>query len=408
MLTGKKLYDFAELVLGVGVNLQKGQGLEIVCPVEKSEVAVAFSEKAYEMGARIVNVRWSCEKTDRVNYLYAEEEALTDIPKWFVDSKNYLVKKGFCYVAINAEDPSAFKDVPSEKLAAVSKKKSKLLKAFSDEVMSNGIRWCVVSVPTESWAKKIFPAAADPVEELSFAIEKTMRLDEKNPLEAWQKHIDTLNRRAEFMNAKNFEYLHYTSANGTDLMLGLAENHVWVSAQEKAKDGVPFVANMPTEEIFTAPHKDKINGVVKSALPLSYNGQIIENFSFTFKKGKVIDFSAEKGYDVLKKLLETDAGTLSLGEAALIGKNSPIAKSGILFLNTLFDENASCHLALGKGYPTTVKGGAEMTVKELKKLGVNDSVEHVDFMIGSPDLSVTGIGYDKSETPLFVDGEWVI
>lgn len=408
MLTGKKLYDFAELVLGIGVNLQKGQGLEIVCPVEKSEVAVAFSEKAYEMGARIVNVRWSCEKTDRVNYLYAEEEALTDIPKWFVDSKNYLVKKGFCYVAIDAEDPSAFKDVPSEKLAAVSKKKSKLLKAFSDEVMSNGIRWCVVSVPTESWAKKIFPAAADPVEELSFAIEKTMRLDEKNPLEAWQKHIDTLNRRAEFMNAKNFEYLHYTSANGTDLMLGLAENHVWVSAQEKAKDGVPFVANMPTEEIFTAPHKDKINGVVKSALPLSYNGQIIENFSFTFKKGKVIDFSAEKGYDVLKKLLETDAGTLSLGEAALIGKNSPIAKSGILFLNTLFDENASCHLALGKGYPTTVKCGAEMTVKELKKLGVNDSVEHVDFMIGSPDLSVTGIGYDKSETPLFVDGEWVI
>lgn len=408
MLTGKKLYDFAELVLGVGVNLQKGQGLEIVCPVEKSEVAVAFSEKAYEMGARIVNVRWSCEKTDRVNYLYAEEEALTDIPKWFVDSKNYLVKKGFCYVAIDAEDPSAFKDVPSEKLAAVSKKKSKLLKAFSDEVMSNGIRWCVVSVPTESWAKKIFPVAADPVEELSFAIEKTMRLDKKNPLEAWQKHIDTLNRRAEFMNAKNFEYLHYTSANGTDLMLGLAENHVWVSAQERAKDGVPFVANMPTEEIFTAPHKDKINGVVKSALPLSYNGQIIENFSFTFKKGKVIDFSAEKGYDVLKKLLETDAGTLSLGEAALIGKNSPIAKSGILFLNTLFDENASCHLALGKGYPTTVKGGAEMTVKELKKLGVNDSVEHVDFMVGSPDLSVTGIGYDKSETPLFVDGEWVI
>ena len=408
MLTGKKLYDFAGLVLGVGVNLQKGQGLEIVCPVEKSEVAVAFSEKAYEMGARIVNVRWSCEKTDRVNYLYAEEEALTDIPKWFVDSKNYLVKKGFCYVAIDAEDPSAFKDVPSEKLAAVSKKKSKLLKAFSDEVMSNGIRWCVVSVPTESWAKKIFPAAADPVEELSSAIEKTMRLDEKNPLEAWQKHIATLNRRAEFMNAKNFEYLHYKSANGTDLMLGLAENHVWVSAQEKAKDGVPFVANMPTEEIFTAPHKDKINGVVKSALPLSYNGQIIENFSFTFKKGKVVDFSAEKGYDVLKKLLETDAGTLSLGEAALIGKNSPIAKSGILFLNTLFDENASCHLALGKGYPTTVKGGAEMTVKELKKLGVNDSVEHVDFMIGSPDLSVTGIGYDKSETPIFVDGEWVI
>ncbi len=408
MLSGKKLYDFAELVLTVGVNLQKNQGLEIVCPVEKSEVATAFSEKAYELGAKIVSVRWTCEKTDRINYLYASTDALTDIPRHFVDSKNYLVKNGFCYVAIAADDPFAFSDVFPDKLAAVSAKKSKLLKKFSENVMSNGIRWCVVSVPTENWAKQVFPNSAAPEEELSKAIERTMRLDKKDPLGEWQAHIDTLERRAAFLNEKNFEYLRYESSNGTDITVGLAKNHVWLSAKELAKDGVSFVANMPTEEVFTAPHKDKINGVVKSALPLSYNGQIVDGFSLTFKNGKVKAFSAEKGYDTLKHLLDTDAGTLSLGEVALIGKNSPIAQSGILFYNTLFDENATCHFALGKGYPTTVKGGSELTAKELKKLGVNDSVEHVDFMVGTADLKVTGIGYDKSETPVFVDGEWVV
>ncbi len=408
MLCGKKLYDFAALVLGVGVNLQKGQGIEIICPVEKSDVAEAFAEKAYEMGAKIVNIRWTCEKTERINYLYADKAALTDIPKWLVDSRNYLVKNGFCYVAIDADDPDAYKDVPSDKLAAVSKAKAKKLKAFSDEVMSNGIRWCVVSVPTEKWAKKLFPASTSPLEELSAAIEKTMRLDSANPYEEWKNHVATLNRRAEYLNDKNFEYLHYESSNGTNLTVGLAKNHVWLSAQEKAKDGIPFVANMPTEEVFTAPHKDKIDGIVKSSMPLSYNGQLIDGFSLTFKKGKIVDFSAKQGYDLLKKLIETDKGTLSLGEAALIGKSSPIAKSGILFLNTLFDENASCHFAFGKAYPTTVKEGEKLSLAELKALGANDSVEHVDFMIGTNDLSVIGIDYKGNKTTIFTDGDWVI
>ncbi len=408
MLKGKKLYDFAELVLRLGVNIQKGQGLEIICPVEKSDVAAAISEKAYELGAKIVSVRWSCEKTDRINYLYAEKAALEDIPAWYVDSKNYLVKKGFCYVAIAAEDPSAFKDVPSDKIAAAEIAKSKLLKSFSAKVMNNEIRWCVVSVPTENWAKQVFPDATDPQAELSLAIEKTMRLDAADPVLAWEKHVETLDRRAAFLNGKNFEYLRYKNGKGTDITVGLALNHVWISAREKGKDGVPFIANMPTEEVFTAPHRKKINGVVKSALPLIYNGQTVDGFSLTFKNGKVADYSTEKGAEVLEHLLKTDDGILSLGEVALIGKNSPIAQSKILFYNTLFDENASCHFALGKGYPSTVKGGDGMTIKELKSLGVNDSVEHVDFMIGTDDLSITGIGFDKSETPIFVDGEWVI
>lgn len=402
------LKKFAETVLKIGVNLQENQGLEIICPVEKSDVAVALTEAAYRLNAKIVNVRWECESVDRLNYLNADTETLTDVPKWFIDSKNYLVKKRFCYCAIAAEDPSAFLGVPPEKLAAAAKARGKALKNFYESVMSNGIRWCVVSVPTKNWAKKVFPNSVDPENELLGLIEKTMRLDADNPVLAWEKHIKTLNKRAEFLNSHNFEYLHFTNSIGTDFTVGLCEDHTWISAEEKAKDGLPFVANMPTEEVFTAPHRLKATGTVKSAMPLCYEGQIIDGFSLTFKNGKVVDFSAEKGYDTLKHLIETDSGTRRLGEVALIGKNSPIAKSKVLFFNTLFDENASCHIALGKGYPTTVKNSETLSKKELTKKGLNDSIEHVDFMIGTADLKIDGIKKDKTAVPLFRNGDWII
>ncbi|MBQ6980047.1 MAG: aminopeptidase [Clostridia bacterium] len=402
------LKKFAETVLKIGVNLQENQGLEIICPVEKSDVAVALTEAAYRLNAKIVNVRWECESVDRLNYLNADTETLTDVPKWFIDSKNYLVKKGFCYCAIAAEDPSAFLGVPPEKLAAAAKARGKALKNFYESVMSNGIRWCVVSVPTKNWAKKVFPNSVDPENELLGLIEKTMRLDAENPVLAWEKHIKTLNKRAEFLNSHNFEYLHFTNSIGTDFTVGLCEDHTWISAEEKAKDGLPFVANMPTEEVFTAPHRLKAKGTVKSAMPLCYEGQIIDGFSLTFKNGKIVDFSAEKGYDTLKHLIETDSGTRRLGEVALIGKNSPIAKSKVLFFNTLFDENASCHIALGKGYPTTVKNSETLSKKALTKKGLNDSIEHVDFMIGTADLKIDGIKKDKTAVPLFRNGDWII
>ncbi len=407
MLKEKKLRNFADLVLQIGVNIQKGQGLEISCPVECRKVAIALTESAYKLGAKIVNVRWNDESIDKLNYLHAETQTLTDIPKWFVASKNYLVEKGFCYVAISAEDPNAFKGVPATKLGEVAKAKSKALKKFSDCVMANGIRWCVISVPTESWAKQVFPLSKTPVNDLANAIEKTMRLDKENPVSAWKEHIAGLERRSEYLNYRNLEYLIFTSANGTNLKVGLAHDHVWLSAKEKAKDGVHFIANLPTEEIFTAPHKDKVDGIVKSAMPLIYNGQTIDKFSLTFKNGKIIDYDAEVGKDALSELIKTDAGTSRIGEVALIGKNSPIAKSGILFYNTLFDENASCHLALGKAYPTTIKNGETLTVSQLKKLGANDSVEHVDFMIGTSDLSIIGVDHKGEQTILFTDGDWV-
>ena len=408
MFNKELLKKFADLVLSIGVNLQKGQGLELACPVEKREVAEAFAEVAYSLGAKIVRIRWEDEIIDKINYSFADEQALCEIPKWFIDSKNYLIENNFCYVAIAADDPSIFKDIPSDKISAVAKARSKALKKFSDCVMANGIRWCVVSVPTPAWAKQVFKDAENAEELLEKAIIKTMRLDKENPTLEWKNHIDILDKRAEFLNNHAFSYLKFKSENGTNLTVGLADEHVWLSAKEKAKDGINFVANMPTEEIFTAPHKDRVDGVLYSSMPLCENGQIIDEFRIEFKKGKIVDFSAKKGYDALKNLIETDQGTKRLGEVALIGKNSPIAESNILFFNTLFDENASCHLAIGKAYPTTIKNGDNLSNKELKALGANYSIEHVDFMIGTDDLSVIGVKENGEEIQLFNNGEWII
>ncbi len=408
MLTGKTLKNYADLIMELGVNLQQGQGVIIACPVEKAQIAHALTLSAYAHGASIVRVRWSDEIIDRLSYDNASIPALEEVPKWMIMERNYIAEKGFCYVAISAENPNAFKGVPAEKLAAVSKSRSKAFKKFSDCVMANGVRWCVVSVPTEEWAKQVFPASTNPQDELSEAIEKTMRLDKENPLCAWKEHIKNLQARAQYLNEKNFDALKFTSDNGTNLTVGLADGHIWLSAREIAKDGAPFIANLPTEEVFTAPHSQKVNGVVKSAMPLIYNGQTIDKFTLTFKDGKIVDFDAELGYDALKHLLKTDKGILRIGEVALIGKNSPIAQSGILFYNTLFDENASCHLALGKAYPTTIKDGDKLTLKQLKERGANDSIEHVDFMIGTPDLTVVGIDKAGVETLVFKNGDWII
>ncbi len=407
-MTEKQILDFAHLTLKIGVNLQKGQGLEIICPIEKSEFAHALTKKAYELGAKIVSVRWEDDILNKINYENASTSALCEVPDWIIEHRNYLMKENFCYVAIASEDPNVFKDIPAEKLGAVNRARSKKLKKFSDCVMANGIRWCVISVPTLEWAKLVFPLSKNPEKQLGEAIAKTMRLDCVNPLESWQKHIETLEKHAEFLNKNNFKYLHFTSKKGTNLKIGLSDNHLWLSANEKAKDGINFVANMPTEEVFTAPHSKRVDGIVYSALPLSYNGQIIDDFSLTFKGGKVVDFTAKKGYETLKQLIHTDKGTFRLGEVALIGKNSPIAKSKILYFNTLFDENASCHIALGQGYPTTIRDSEKYTKKQLKEMGLNDSIEHVDFMIGSPDINIVGIKENGEKVQIFADGDWIV
>ncbi len=408
MIEGKILENYCELVLKIGVNLQPNQPLYVACPTDWAYVAKALTKKAYELKAKFVRIIWENEDIDNLNYLNADVDTLCEVPKWFVDSRNYLVENNYCYVSISAENPNAFSNINPEKMSKVAIARSKALKKYSHSVMNNAIRWCVVPLPSKEWAEQIFENSIDAQKKLSLLVEKCMRLDCDNPLKAWEEHVQTLDRRATFLNNLNLDYLRFTNRLGTDLKVKLCTDHLFLSAKERAKDGLYFVANMPTEEIFTAPHKRGVDGIVYSALPLSYNGQIIDQFSLTFKNGKVIDFSAKKGYETLRNLLKTDKGILSLGEVALIGKNSPIALSKVLFFNTLFDENASCHLALGKAYPTTVKNGSNLTKSELSKLGANDSVEHVDFMIGTDDLRVEGITKDNKKITLLNDGEWVI
>ncbi|MGN1040785.1 MAG: aminopeptidase [Candidatus Fimimonas sp.] len=410
MLTNKQMENFAELAVKVGANMQPNQEVVIRCDVKCQDFAHLIAKKAYELGAKRVLMQWGDEELGRLNMLHASTETLCDIPHHFVDEMDYFIEHKCCLISISAGNPNIYKGCDPKKLAAYQLAFSKARNKFRNATMSNYLRWTIVSIPTPAWASQVFPN--DPVDvavdKMWNAIGHIMRLDTPDPTAAWRKHIDTLHRRANFLNSHNFEYIHMRNASGTDLKVGLATNHQWIAAEEEGQDGVPFTANMPTEEIFTAPHNKKIDGTVVNALPLVNNGNVIDNFAITFKEGKVVDYKAEVGYDALHGLLSSDEGVLSLGEIALIGKNSPIAESGILFYNTLFDENASCHLAFGASYPTTVVGGNDMDEQQLAAHGMNQSLQHVDFMVGTKDMDIDGIAYDGTVTPLFRDGEWVI
>ena len=410
MLTNKQMQQFAELAVKIGANVQVGQEVVIRCDVKCADFAHLISQKAYEAGAKRVHIQWRDEVQSRINFDYATTETLCETPSFALEFNKYCIEKKVALISISAGDPNIYAGVDADKLAKVNVAGSKAMADFRKATMSNYLRWTIVSMPTEAWAKTVFPneEPAVAVDKMWDAMGKIMRLDQENPTQAWREHIATLHRHADFLNDNNFEYLHYTSSNGTDLMVGLATDHLWLAAEEQGQDGLMFTANMPTEEVFTAPHRNKVHGVVKNALPLVYNGNVIDGFSLTFKDGKVVDFTAEKGYDTLKGLIESDEGASHIGEVALIGKNSPISNSGILFFNTLFDENASCHLAFGKAYPTTVKNGNDLTADELLNKGANDSIQHVDFMIGTKDLKIEGVSYDGTTTLVFEDGEWVI
>lgn len=410
MLTNKQMENFAELAVKVGANMQVGQEVVIRCDVKCAEFAHLIAQKAYDFGAKYVHMQWRDEDLGRISMLNASKEALCDVPDYQVALYDYFVEHKCCLISISSGNPNIYVGCDADKVTASTLAQSKAMAKMRSATMSNYLRWTIVSIPTVDWAKKVFPDCEPQVavDKMWSTMGHIMRLDTENPTKAWEEHIQNLKRRSKYMNDKNFEYVHMYNGQGTDLYVGLAIDHIWTGAQEKGQDGIPFTANMPTEEIFTAPHNRKINGTVVNALPLVNNGNIVDDFAITFKDGKVVDFSAKKGYDTLKGLLQTDEGVLSLGEIALIGKHSPIAESGVLFYNTLFDENASCHLAFGASYPTTVKGGNEMTAEEYSAHGMNKSLEHVDFMVGTKDINIDGIGFDGEVTPLFRDGEWVI
>lgn len=406
----KRLSEYARLVIRTGVNLRNGQPLVINAPIECADFARRLAREGYDAGAKDVTVVWNDEKFSRLRFEMASEEALSSYPDWrrrlYMDN----AEDDAAIVSIHAEDPEAFLGVAPGRLAAAQQAAGEALLDYRARIMSNKNAWCVVSVPTEAWARKIFADrnGAEAVDALWEAIFSTVRVAGDGNAEAhWNAHTDFLRRASDFMNGWAFSSLHYRNSLGTDLTIRLPEGHIWAGGAEETQTGRVFVANLPTEEIYTLPHREGVDGTVVATKPLVFQGNLITGMKLRFEAGKVVSFEAEQGRAHLETLLETDEGAPRLGEVALVPYDSPISNSGILFYNTLFDENASCHLALGKAYPTCLSGGADMDTVTLLSHGVNDSLLHEDFMVGSRDLSITGRTQDGREIPVFRDGNFV-
>jgi aminopeptidase len=403
------LEKYAELLVRTGINIQDDQILVVNSPIECADFARLVSIKAYESGAREVVIRWIDEQSTKIRFDMAKDEVFDEFPQWIKTMLEGYAKKGAAFLSIAASDPELMKDVDPKKMSRQQKVMSQGLEYYRTRMMTNQNVWCVASIPTVAWAKKVFPDAApkDAENKLWEAIFKAVRVDQADPVAAWEEHQQNLNRRLDFLNSHHFKALRYKNHAGTDVTLALPTKHRWVGGGDKGPHGKVFFANMPTEEVFTMPKADGVDGTVVSSMPLNYNGNLIEDFQFTFSKGKVVDFDARQGKEVLRELLDTDDGAKRLGEIALVPYDSPISNQNILFYNTLFDENASCHFALGKAYPGCIKGGDNLSKEDLIREGANDSLTHVDFMIGTEDLEIYGITESNEEVPVFKGGNFV-
>ena len=406
----QKLQEYARLLVRVGLNVQKGQKLVISSPVECAFFARMCAEEAYAIGCKEVVMNWHDDAMARMKYLHAEEEVFDSVPLWRRHFFNDYALEGTAYLAISASDPENFKGVDTKRIIRAQQASGKALKDFDRLQMCGGFPWCIASIPIPSWAKTVFPEASETeaMEQLWDAIFKAVRIDgDGTAVEKWQAHLDTLHQRLEKLNTLNFKTLRYTNSLGTDLTVELPEDHVWEAGNDVTLSGQEYIANIPTEEIFTAPLKTGVNGKVYSAMPLVHDGAIIDKFYFVVKDGKIVEAHAEQGEETLKGAISVDEGASYFGEMALVPYDSPISNQKILFYNTLFDENAACHIAFGEAYPC-LKGGHQMSKDELKQRGLNDSITHVDFMIGTPDLSIVGTTHDGEEVPVFVNGNFAI
>jgi aminopeptidase len=354
-----------------------------------------------------VNVLWDDEEITHIHLNRSPEEALEEIPNWQSNAALEFVENGDALLGISSRNPDAFADVDPGRVSKYRTADLKKWGKFDDYIMRDAINWSAVSSPTKKWALKIFPdcTGEQAVERLWEAIFQTCRVDQPNPVAAWERHIVELKKRSSWLNKMHFTALHY-HAPGTDLIVGLPERHVWLAAQMKSENGIEFIANLPTEEVFTMPHKEKVNGIVSSSRPLVVAGQIVEDFRLTFENGKITHFTARKGEESLRKLIETDEGARSIGEVALVPNSSPISRRGHLFYNTLFDENAASHIAIGRAYRFTMSGGNEMSEEEFQANGGNFSLTHNDFMVGSDRMEIDGICEDGSRQPVMRAGEW--
>ncbi len=409
MPTIDQLQHYAEVLLRIGLHVQPEQPVLISAPLEAAEFVRILVAQAYEAGASTVGVDWEDPLSRRIRLEKEADEFLGQFPKWPVQKALEMCNDNTAFLYIDAENPDLLAGVDPKRIALFHKARGTAMKPVEKYFMEDRVTWLVCSIPSKDWAMKMFPNETGDVavDKLWDVIFTTMRMNEKNPVAAWQAHLDGLEERAQFLNDRHFRSLHY-QAPGTDLTVELPDLHFWQAARSMNGQGNWFVANLPTEEVYTLPKRDGVHGVVSSTKPLAYGGVVIEGIQLTFESGRIVSYQAETGVDTLKELIETDEGSHYLGEVALVPVNSPISNMNTLFYNTLFDENASCHLAIGEAYPTCLEGGKEMSKEDLERHGANDSISHVDFMVGSTELDIDGILPDGTTVPLFRAGNWVI
>ena len=391
----------------MGANIQKGQTVRLFINADQYEFASVLVDECYKAGASRVDVDFSWQPITKLDYRHRTLKSLSKVQTWEEERLKLMTEELPCRIFILSDDPDGLRGVDQTKMQKAHMARYSVIKPYRDAI-DNKHQWTIAAVPSYAWAKKVFPGLTkyQAYNKLWDAILASVHVTETNdPVEAWRAHNENIKKRTEWLNAQKFDYLEYRSANGTDFKAWLMPESRWCGGGESTLGGVYYNPNMPTEEVFTTPCKGRAEGTLVSTKPLSYQGQLIENFSVTFKNGKAVSWQAEKGESLLTKMIGMDEGAAMLGELALIPCSSPISSSGILYYETLFDENASCHVALGRGFNECVEGFENLSNDQCKALGVNDSMIHVDFMIGAPDMNITGYKNGRA-TPVFVNGEW--
>ncbi len=402
-----RLRKYANLIARCGANVQKGQEVIINAELDQPEFVKMVAEECYKAGAAKVSVDWSYQPLTKLSVRYQKEKTLGTLEKWQIEKWEHQAEVLPCKIYLMSEDPDGLAGINQKKYAKAMASRSKTIKPIRNR-MENKYQWCIAAVPGKEWAKKIFPGerASTAVEKLWEAILSTSRVDD-DPIAAWEEHNADLKKRYEYLNSLGIKELKYKASNGTDFRVGLIPEGVFLGGGEETQGrGVYFNPNIPTEEIFTSPKKGDADGIVYSSKPLSYGGQLIDNFWIKFEGGKAVEVGAEQNESLLRELIAMDEGAAYLGECALVPYSSPIRESGLLFYNTLFDENAACHLALGRGFTNLLRDYEKYTEKEAHELGINDSIVHEDFMIGTADMNITAVCADGSEVAIFKDGEW--
>lgn len=402
-----RLKKYANLIARCGVNVQRGQEVVINAELDQPEFVKMVADECYKAGAKQVTVQWSYQPLTKSDIKYCSEKVLGTVEKWQIERLEHRSEVLPCMIHLISEDPDGLAGVNQKKMAKSMAARAKVIKPIRAK-MENKYQWCIAAVPGKEWAKKVFPGERTSVaiEKLWEAILSTSRVTE-DPIEAWRLHNEDLARRCRYMNALGIKELKYKASNGTDFRVGLLPNAIFMAGgEETLGTKIYYNPNIPSEELFTSPRRGDADGIVYSSRPLSYGGQLIENFWVKFEGGKAVDVGAEKNADLLREMIGMDEGAAYLGECALVPYNSPIRESGLLFYNTLFDENAACHLALGRGFTNVIRGYENHTEKELHDMGINDSIIHEDFMIGTEDMSIVAVCADGREVKIFENGNW--